>query len=169
MRCIACRPQASTRKPPSIPTLCVGPLAGWLAPRPPSPSTQVSTSSCRPPASTRKPPSIPTLCVGPLAGWLAPLAPVPVQEVGDDAALTLVDCRIERFIRGVVLHGLTERVDRLLMMALRLQRVSQAAPRFGIPELEVGPGAADLGCAAPIPGLQHARTFPPKKRKPGLP
>src|SRR5260370_353784 len=31
MRCVACRPRASTRNSPSIPTLCVGPLAGRLA------------------------------------------------------------------------------------------------------------------------------------------
>jgi hypothetical protein len=32
MRCVACRPRASTRNSPSIPTLRAGALAGWLAP-----------------------------------------------------------------------------------------------------------------------------------------
>src|ERR1700675_3479810 len=32
MKCVARRPPASTRNSPSIPTLRVGPLAGWLAP-----------------------------------------------------------------------------------------------------------------------------------------
>ncbi|HEV2041296.1 MAG TPA: hypothetical protein VGT81_14885, partial [Casimicrobiaceae bacterium] len=29
-----CRPRASTRNSPSIPVLCTGPRAGWLAPLP---------------------------------------------------------------------------------------------------------------------------------------
>src|SRR2546423_717080 len=66
------RARATTRNSPSIPTLRVGPRAGWLAPRPPSLSPQHHQSSCRPHASTRNSPSIPTLCVGPRAGWLAP-------------------------------------------------------------------------------------------------
>src|ERR1700693_2951107 len=85
------------------------------------------------------------------------LTPVPVEEVGDDAALTLVDRRFEAAIRRIVLRGLAERVDRFLVVALGLKRVPQTAPRLGVPEFDVGPRAADLGRAAPVPGLQHAR------------
>src|ERR1700681_2042808 len=100
---------------------------------------------------------------------LSTLAPVPVEEVGDDAALALVDRRFEGSIRGIVLRGLAESVDRLLVVALRLKRVPQTSPRLGAPEFEIGPGAANLSRAAPVPGLQHTRPFATEKRKSRLP
>src|SRR6202165_3755194 len=94
--------RAATRNSPSIPTLCVGPLAGRLAPLlaiprrsprfawGPSPggSRRYSQFPVDPHAlrgaprrearaATRNSPSIPTLCVGPLAGRLAPLLAIP--------------------------------------------------------------------------------------------
>src|ERR1700682_6147753 len=118
--------------------------------------------SCAAVSKRRTPPASPK----PRARGLAPVA---VEEVGDDAALALVDRRFKRSIPGIVLRGLAERVDRLLMVALRLKRVPQAAPRFGVPEFEVGPGAADLSRTAPVPSLQHARPLAAEKCKSRLP
>src|SRR6202022_4792296 len=77
MTCVAGRPLASTRRPPSIPAT----RGDWRRREARAAASvtvhQVSTSSCRPLASTRNSPSIPTLRVGPLAGRLAPLPDLP--------------------------------------------------------------------------------------------
>ena len=84
---------------------------------------------------------------------------VAVEEVADDPLLAAVDRRIERAVGRIVLLRLAERVDRVLVVALRLQRLAEAAPRLGVGELEIGPRAAELGGAAPVAGAQHARAF----------
>ena len=60
---------------------------------------------------------------------------------------------------GIVLLRLAERVDRFLVIALRLQRLAEASPRLGVAELEIGPRAAELGRAPPVARLQHPRTL----------
>ena len=84
---------------------------------------------------------------------------IPVDEVGDDALLAAVDRGVERPIVRIVLLRLAERGDRVLVIALRLQRLPQAALRIGVAEFEVGPRAAQLRGAAPVARAQHPRTF----------
>ena len=85
---IECRPHASTRNSPSIPALRAGPLAGWLAPRPPLPSTNHQRSSCRPPSVDSQFPVDPRALHGATgdAGWLAPLSVPWVERVAQAVA-----------------------------------------------------------------------------------
>ena len=52
------------------------------------------------------------------------------------------------------------------MVALRLQRLAEAAPRVGVAELEIGPRLAELGRAPPVARLQHPRSLDPENRDP---
>src|SRR5262245_46414195 len=88
------------------------------------------------------------------------LAPaIAIDEVRDDALLAAVDRGVERAIVRIVLLRLAERVDRVLMVALRLQRLAQASPCVRIAEVDLGPRAAKLGRPAPVARLQHSRPF----------
>jgi hypothetical protein len=73
--------------------------------------------------------------------------------------LCAIDRRIQRAVVGIVLLRLAERVDRVLVVALRLQRRAEAAIRLGVGELELGPRLAQLGRAPPVARAQHARSF----------
>ena len=70
---------------------------------------------------------------------------------------------------GIVLLRLAERVDRVLVIALRLQRLAETAPRVRIAELEVGPRATQLGGAPPVARLQHSRPFDLEYRRTRVP
>src|SRR4029450_13210605 len=85
--------------------------------------------------------------------------PVPIEEVGDDALLRPIDRGIEIAVAGIVLFRLAERGDRVLVIALRLQRLAEAAVGVGAGQLEVGPRATQFGGAAPVACAQHPRSF----------
>ena len=72
------------------------------------------------------------------------------------ATLRPVDRGIERAIRRIVLLGLAECRDCILVVALGLQCLTEAPIGFRIRELEFSPRAAELRCAMPVPRAQHA-------------
>ncbi len=65
-----------------------------------------------------------------------------IEEVRDDALLAAIDRRVERAVGRIVLLCLAERVDRILVVTLRLQCLPEAMPGVRVAELEIGPCAA---------------------------
>src|SRR6185312_5159980 len=86
-------------------------------------------------------------------------APVAVEEVGDDALLRAVDRVVEVVVGRIELLRLAERRDRILVIALRLPGLAEAAIGVGAGEIEVGPRAAKLRRAPPVACAQHPRSL----------
>src|ERR1700719_3875602 len=119
MRCVACRPRASTRNSPSIPTLRSGDWRRRVARAAAfTTSQEISTAELSAASVDSNSPSIPTLRAGALAGWLAPLVlqhPFPVLNLHHHPSarvepemigLAHSDCAIGNFQAFGLLHRL---------------------------------------------------------------